>query len=73
MDTTLWSEIERTVVGADRADNWQALFAIIDLFRKLALHVAQVLQYDYPAELDANVTNYLLKIRGLASDAPALE
>jgi hypothetical protein len=39
------------------------------LFRKIAVRVAEGLGYDYPAELDARVTNYLRKVQKLDKDA----
>jgi aminoglycoside 6-adenylyltransferase len=60
-----WSELERTYVGAGTEENWQALFSTIELFRRTAVQVGGALGYEYPFDLDARVTAYLLKIKRL--------
>lgn len=54
-----WTALEQTLTGADLAANWQALFAAIALFRRLASEVGDALGYAYPHELDRGVTAYL--------------
>lgn len=48
-----------TCSGADPADKWRALAALIRLFRETAREVATALGYVYPAKLDAGVMAYL--------------
>lgn len=55
----LWAALERTYVGPDIAENWEALFATTALFRRVAGEVAQALGYAYPEELDRGVSAYL--------------
>ena len=61
----VWSELASTYVGAGRDENWEALFTTINLFREIAIEVADHLSYAYPYSLDQRVVKYLEKIRGL--------
>jgi len=61
----IWSELESTYVGAGTAENWDALFKTIDLFRKVAVEVAVALGYEYPYDMDRRVTAHLARVRGL--------
>jgi len=53
--------------GFDAVDCWHALQSSMDLFRRLAKETASALGYDYPAELDGNVTD-LVKMLYKADD-----
>ncbi|HUY75480.1 MAG TPA: aminoglycoside 6-adenylyltransferase [Ktedonobacterales bacterium] len=55
----LWSALDRTYVGPEIEDNWEALFAMTALFRRVALEVGQALGYTYPQEVDRGVSAYL--------------
>ena len=57
--TEIWSQLESTYAGADIADNWEALFRTIALFRKVAVEVGEGLGLRYPHELDQRVTAYV--------------
>jgi aminoglycoside 6-adenylyltransferase len=61
----LWSAFERTYVGPEIEENWEALFAMTALFRRAAIEVGQALGYTYPQELDDGVTAYLEEARRL--------
>ena len=63
VEPTLWAELERTYTGAGGQENWQALFATIELFQKVAVEVGAALGYSYSHALDENVTRYLHKVR----------
>lgn len=69
LDTKTWAEIESTYSGADLDENWDALFNATRLFRRLAVAVADGLEFDYPHETDRRVTEYMRKIRRLDRDA----
>ncbi len=65
--------LAQTFAGGEIADNWRALFRACDLFREVALEVAAELGYQYPGELDANVTEYLQAVQAgriCAKDGP---
>ena len=61
----LWSELERTYVGADLEENWEALFRTTALFRRAANEVGNALGYAYPEALDVCITAYLEHVRSL--------
>jgi aminoglycoside 6-adenylyltransferase len=73
IDPEIWSELERTYVGAGTQENWQALFRTIRLFRKVALQVAKALAYEYPQDMDQRVVQYLQEIKALSLPHNALE
>ena len=59
----IWSELEGTYAGADIADNWEALFRTMKLFRQVAVEVGEALGYIYPHDLDQRVTDYVKDIQ----------
>ncbi len=61
----LWSELERTYVGAGIEENWEALFRTLSLFRDVGMEVAAHLGYAYPDDLDRRVTAYVQKMKNL--------
>jgi aminoglycoside 6-adenylyltransferase len=68
----IWEELARTYVGADVADNWEALFRTIALFRRVGVEVAGHLGYAYPHDLDRRAVAYLRRVRALPPDATSL-
>ncbi len=65
----IWSEMEKTYVGADIKDNWWALFATIELYRQVATQVGNRLGHEYPVELHERMIRYLRRVRDLAQNA----
>lgn len=63
LPTVIWAELESTCAGAGIADNWDALFRMIALFRRVAREVAAHLGHAYPDALDRRVTVYAQGIR----------
>jgi aminoglycoside 6-adenylyltransferase len=61
----IWSQLEGTYAGAGIADNWEALFRTMELFRQVATDVADDLGYAYPRDLDRRVTAYVRTIKDL--------
>ncbi|MCI0556440.1 MAG: aminoglycoside 6-adenylyltransferase [Anaerolineae bacterium] len=59
----IWSQLEDAYVGADIADNWEALFRTMTLFRKVAMEVGEALGYAYPQDLDERVVGYVKKMQ----------
>lgn len=59
----VWSELEGTYAGVSIADNWDALFRTIVLFRRVARDVAAQLGYAYPEKLDRWVTAYVQRMQ----------
>ncbi len=63
LDAETWSEFMSTFAGADMEENWQAVFKAATLFGKLARIVGSDLGYNYPAQLDREMTDYYFLIR----------
>ena len=61
LDSSTWAELEATFAGA--GSNWQALFNMMSLFRRLAVDVANSLGFEYPVNVDKKVTDYCQKTR----------
>jgi aminoglycoside 6-adenylyltransferase len=72
LPAALWSQLEGTYAGAGLEENWQALFRTIDLFRLVAVEVAQHLGYSYPYQLDQQVTAYVQTIKQQAHPTTAI-
>jgi aminoglycoside 6-adenylyltransferase len=65
----LWELLLNTYAGADYERTWKALFTAGDLFRRLALHVAEHYGFEYPHADDARVSAHLRHVRSLPRDA----
>ena len=65
----LWDRLLLTYSDADYGRTWNALFAACDLFREIALQVADRYGYVYPHEDDRRVSAHLKHIKGLPRDA----
>ncbi len=59
----IWRQLERTYAGAGIADNWEALFRTLALFRQVAIAVADDLGYAYPHAFDRRVTTYVQSMK----------
>lgn len=64
-----WAELERTYVGAGTAENWDALFRTIDLFRAVAIPVGERLGYAYPHEMHRRMVAYLRAVQEMEPKA----
>jgi aminoglycoside 6-adenylyltransferase len=65
----LWTELERTYVGADWDENWTAFFQTVELFSKVASQVGAQLGYAYPDELHRRCVEHYRLIQALPQDA----
>lgn len=63
VDKNTWSKLHDTFGHFDAADSWKALDATIDLFRLAAMQAAEQLGYQYPLQLDKNITEFVQRIR----------
>ena len=63
LSVEIWSELEDTYAGAGTAENWEALFRTIALFRQVAMKVGNGLGYEYPLDLDERVTAFVKKMQ----------
>lgn len=65
----MWSLYLKTYAGADEEENWKALFAACELFRKAALAVAERHHLPYPHDDDRRVFAHLQHVHTLQRDA----
>jgi aminoglycoside 6-adenylyltransferase len=64
-----WARLQATYADASLDHIWDALFALTDLFRAVALEVAEVFGFNYRHGDDLNVTSHLRHVRQLPRDA----
>jgi aminoglycoside 6-adenylyltransferase len=65
----IWRELEKTYSDSDFEHIWESLFIMGSLFRRLAQTVASNFGFQYPQQDDANVSEYILRIKSLPRDA----
>ena len=64
LDDQTWSGYTSTFARGDIEEHWQAFLNAVALFRRLARTVGERLAYEYPAQLDREMTEYYSRIRG---------
>jgi aminoglycoside 6-adenylyltransferase len=69
LEPELWEMLLKTYADASYDSNWQALFAMGELFRKIALQVADHFGYEYPTGDDEKVSAHMRHVRSLPKDA----
>jgi aminoglycoside 6-adenylyltransferase len=67
----IWAGLEDSFAGAEIEANWDALFRMIDLFRRVAREVASHLEYTYLEDLDRLVTEHAHRMRNGEFGLPA--
>jgi aminoglycoside 6-adenylyltransferase len=68
LEPDLWSMLLDTYSDADDDRTWEALLTMGDLFRKVALRVADRFGFDYPHDDDRRMTAHLRHVRELPHD-----
>lgn len=63
MDKETWDKLHNAFGRFDAEDSWKALDATIDIFRRAAEQLANKLAYNYPVELDKNITEFVQSMR----------
>ena len=63
LDPATYSELERTYVGAGLQENWEALWATLRLFRRVAVGVGEGLGFAYPHDQDRRMVIYLERVQ----------
>lgn len=58
VDERTWQSLFEVFAHFDRQDSWRALFYTMGLFREVALETAERLGYEYPQEVDQNITGF---------------
>lgn len=69
LEPELWEMLLKTYADADHDRTWKALFAMGDLFRRVAVPLAEHFGYDYPHGDDRRVSEHLAHVRSLPRDA----
>jgi len=69
LEPELWKKLKRTYSDAGYENTWEALYAMCDLFRTLALQVAEHFGFDYRNEDDERVSAHLRHVQNLRRDA----
>jgi aminoglycoside 6-adenylyltransferase len=69
LEPELWNLLQGTYADASYEQNWEALEAMCDLFRRVAIPVAEHFGYDYPYGDDQRVSAHLKHVRTLPRDA----
>jgi aminoglycoside 6-adenylyltransferase len=59
----LWADLESTYAGAGIAENWQALFRLMDLMHKVGRDVAEKLGFVYPETIEQRIREYIGTLR----------
>lgn len=72
LEPELWSLLLATYASAGYTQTWDALFAMCDLFRRLALPLAEHYSFVYPSDDDRRVYAHLQHVRTLPKDAPEI-
>jgi aminoglycoside 6-adenylyltransferase len=62
----------KTFPDASYENTWDALFTVGDLFRRIAVPIAERFGFEYPFDDDRRVTAHLQYIRALPQDAKEL-
>jgi len=65
LPSTVWTDLAATYVGPDPEANWEALFRLSALFRRVAAEVGEALGFTYPLQVDEAVSAYLDEVRHL--------
>jgi len=69
LEPELWTMLQKTYSDASYPSTWEALDAMCDLFRTIALAVARHFGFAYPRRDDAKVSAHLQHVRLLPRDA----
>ena len=69
VEPELWQLLLKTYAGGSYEQSWQALFAMCELFRVVALRVAEHFGYEYPQGDDERVSAHLWHVKELPRDA----
>jgi len=69
LEPELWEMLQKTYSDAGYENTWAALYTTCDLFRRLAIQVAEHFGFDYLHEDDERVSAHLKHVRCLPRDA----
>jgi len=59
----LWGKIEATFSGSDITENWNALFAMMDLVHEIGTQLSAKLNFSYPEKLERDIRKYTTDLK----------
>lgn len=65
LEPELWDMLQKTFADASYENTWDALLATCELFRNVAIPIAEHYGFEYPIEDDKRVTVHLMHVRNL--------
>jgi aminoglycoside 6-adenylyltransferase len=69
LEDSIWKQFIKTYPDANYENIWKSLFTMGDLFRKMAVNIADPFGYDYPKGDDEKVTAHLKHVKALSKGA----
>jgi aminoglycoside 6-adenylyltransferase len=69
LEPEVWDMLQKTYADASYENTWKALFTMSDLFRRVALPMAEHFGFDYPHGDDKRVSAHLEHVRYLPKNA----
>ncbi|MCI0580531.1 MAG: aminoglycoside 6-adenylyltransferase [Chloroflexi bacterium] len=69
LEPELWNLLQETYADASYENTWEALFTMCNLFRQVALPIAEHFGFDYPHGDDQRVSAHLEHVRFLPKNA----
>lgn len=72
LEPVLWDLLVKTYASADYDQNWDALLAMGELFRRIAVPVSEHFGHTYPFGDDERVSAHIRHVRNLQKDAEAI-
>jgi aminoglycoside 6-adenylyltransferase len=69
LEPELWEHLQKTYADASYERTWDSLFSMCDLFRAIAIPIAEHYGYEYPQDDDRGVSAHLQHMRTLPRDA----
>lgn len=72
LEPVLWTMVEKSYADSDYANNWNALLTMCDLFRQVAVPIAERYEFPYPHDDDQRVSAHLRHVRALPKTATTM-
>ena len=63
LDSDLWEKYASTFPNGEYGAVWASLSSMCELFRQLAVKIADEYSYEYPYKDDKSMTGYLSRLR----------
>jgi aminoglycoside 6-adenylyltransferase len=63
VDAGTWKALQGVFAHFEARDSWNALFHTLALFRRLSVDLSRMLEFDYPEDLDKNMSRFILELR----------